>query len=100
MEDKHFKRRIAITGIVVFIAAIVISAKVIFVSFDSRISVKQNNNHLIKRGYIKDSNGDYIAISVPGFSVFANPEEIELSEKTTAVLSSILNESRNVISEK
>ena len=100
MEGKHFKRRIAITGIIVFIAAVVISAKVIFVSFDSRISIKQNNNRLIKRGYIKDSNGDYIAISVPGFSVFANPEEIESSEKTAAELSSILSESKNIISEK
>ena len=100
MEEKHFRRRIAVTGFIVFIVAFLISLKVIFISFDSRITVNTNNSRLIKRGYIKDSNGDYIAISVPGFSIFANPEEVESIDKTAAALSSILSESKNVISEK
>ena len=100
MDEKHFKKRIAVTGIIIFIIAVIISAKVIFVSFDSRITISKNNNSLLKRGYIKDSNGDYIAISVPGFSVYANPEEIDSSDETASALSAILSEHKTVISDK
>ncbi|MBP7901828.1 MAG: hypothetical protein KA015_03310 [Spirochaetes bacterium] len=100
MDDKHFKRRIAVTGIVIFIISLIISSKLIYISFDKRISINKNNSRLIKRGYIKDSNGDYIAISVPGFSVYANPEEIESIDKTASTLSLLLSESKESISEK
>ncbi|MFW5861172.1 MAG: penicillin-binding transpeptidase domain-containing protein [Spirochaetota bacterium] len=97
MNQTVFNRRVLITGIIIVVLAAAFLYRLFNLHFSSKIILSPSNSVTIKRGYIKDTNGDILAMSIERNSVYANPSIISEPEKTADTLSSIVNVNRNWI---
>jgi len=97
MNQTVFNRRVLITGIIIVVIAAAFMYRLFNLHFSSKIMLSPSNSVKIKRGYIKDTNGDILAMSIERNSVYANPSIINEPEKTADTLSGIVNVDRNRI---
>lgn len=86
MNNKVFRKRVVITGIIAAVAALYFVVKFSSLHFSSKIVVPQNKNSDVRRGYIKDKNGYILALSIEMNSLYANPEEVTEPEKTARAI--------------
>ncbi len=97
MNQKVFKRRIYLSALILLIVSFFLLSKLIRLHFSGKIIVKAGRTPEIKRGVIKDRNGDILAMSIEADSVYANPEEIENPRELADVLSQIIDLPRDTI---
>jgi cell division protein FtsI/penicillin-binding protein 2 len=97
MHQKKFKRRVYITGLLIFSIACFFIYKLFNLHFTSRILISDQKKAVVKRGYIKDKNGYLLAISIEKNSLFANPEEVVEREGVAKIISPLINESEEFI---
>jgi cell division protein FtsI/penicillin-binding protein 2 len=97
MNQKVFKRRIYISALVLIIVSFFLISKLIRLHFSGKIIVEAGRAPEIKRGVIKDRNGDILAMSIERDSVYANPEEIKNPRELADVLSQIIDVPRDRI---
>jgi cell division protein FtsI (penicillin-binding protein 3) len=76
MNQKVFRKRVFATGIFITGIAFFFIYRLADLHFSSKISINPKNNFETKRGYIKDKNGNLLAVSVEKNSLFINPKEI------------------------
>jgi cell division protein FtsI (penicillin-binding protein 3) len=76
MNQKVFRKRVLVTGLFITGIAFFFIYRLAELHFSSRIFIAPKNNFETKRGYIKDKNGDLLAVSVEKYSLFINPKEI------------------------
>ena len=100
MNQTVFNRRVLITGIIIVVIAAAFMYRLFNLHFSTKIILSPSNSVKIKRGYIKDTNGDILAMSIERNSVYANPSIITEPEKTAATLSGIVNVDRSRILER
>jgi len=100
MNQTVFNRRVLITGIIIVVIAAAFMYRLFNLHFSSKILLSPANSVKIKRGYIKDTNGDILAMSIEQNSVYANPSVIAEPEKTADILSRIVDVDRNRILER
>ncbi len=97
MHQKKFKRRVYITGLLIFSIACFFIYKLFNLHFTGRIIISNQKKEVIKRGYIKDKNGYLLAISIEKDSLFANPEEIVKGEEIAKIISPLINVSQDFV---
>ncbi|MBN2400944.1 MAG: PASTA domain-containing protein [Spirochaetes bacterium] len=76
MNQKVFKRRVIVTGIFIMGIACFFIYRLADLHFSDKISISPKDTFESKRGYIKDKNGNILAVSVEKNSLFVNPKEI------------------------
>ena len=100
MNQKVFKRRVYITGLLILALSILFIINLFTLHFSNKIIVPDENIREVHRGYIKDSNGFILAISIELNSLFANPEEIDDPNNISKKLSPIIGLSQKYILKK
>lgn len=90
MNQKVFKRRIYISTLILIIVSFFLIFRIFRLHFSGKIIVESGRSPEIKRGAIKDRNGDILAMSIETDSVYANPEEIKNPRELADVLSRII----------
>ncbi len=100
MNQTVFKRRVFITGIIIAVIAAAFLYRLFNLHFTPKIHLSDRNSVKIKRGYIKDTNGDILAMSIERNSVYANPSMIGDPAAVADILASHLPVNRNVIHQR
>src|SRR6056297_1477630 len=100
MNQTVFKRRVFITGIVIAVIAALFLYRLFSLHFSSKITLSNRNSVKIKRGYIKDTNGNVLAMSIERDSVYANPSMVDDPAAVADILSSHLPVNRKVVHER
>ncbi len=100
MNQKVFRKRVLVTGLFITGIAFFFIYRLADLHFSSRISIAPKNNFETKRGYIKDRNGDLLAVSVEKNSLFINPGEIDNPARLSKALSICIGFSEKSILEK
>src|SRR3990172_3351902 len=75
MNQKVFKRRVYITGLLFTVLSLAFIVRLFNLHFSNKVIVSNENGTEYHRGYIRDRNGFILAISIEKNSLFANPEE-------------------------
>jgi cell division protein FtsI/penicillin-binding protein 2 len=91
MNQKVFKRRVYIAGLIFALLAVTFIIRLFNLHFSGRVIVSDGGRADVRRGPIKDRNGYLLALSIEKHSVFANPEEIKNPEETARLLSRVLS---------
>ncbi len=97
MNLGKFKRRVYITGFLIFGTACFFIFTLFDLHFSDLIIISNKKNSVVKRGYIRDRNGYLLALSIERDSLFANPEEIENHEEIAQKLAPLIGESTDFI---
>ena len=100
MNQKVFKRRVYIAGILFAVLAVSFIIRLFNLHFSSDIVVSRNRKSETHRGYIRDRGGYLLALSIEKNSLFANPEEIRNPEETAQTVASILRISPDEVLKK
>jgi len=100
MDQKVFKKRIYLTGIIIFSASLYLIINLFSLHFSRRVTVEKKRNPDIIRGVIRDRNGDVLALSIEVSSLYANSEEIKNREDIAGALSPIIRVPAETILEK
>ncbi|HPA73820.1 MAG TPA: hypothetical protein PKY31_16230, partial [Spirochaetota bacterium] len=100
MHRDKVKLRVYVTGLLIFGAALYIIVTLFRLHFSPRIVVGDNGGPALRRGFIRDRAGNYLAMSVERESLFANPRQVKDPAATAAALSPILGISRDIIEER
>ncbi len=87
MDIRIFKRRVIITGVFIMIIACFFIYRAADLHFSSKIKISDKKTFELRRGYIKDKNGNILAVSIERKSLFVNPEEIRDLHGFTKILS-------------
>ncbi len=87
MNQKVFKRRVIIAGLLFAALSLVFIVRLFNLHFSGRITVSDGDGDPARRGIIRDRGGYILAISLEKNSLFANPEEITNPEGTARALS-------------
>jgi cell division protein FtsI/penicillin-binding protein 2 len=90
MNQKVFKRRVYITGLLFTVLSLAFIVRLFNLHFSNKVIVSNENGTEYHRGYIRDRNGFILAISIEKNSLFANPEEIQNPEETARIVSKLL----------
>ncbi|MFC1669679.1 penicillin-binding transpeptidase domain-containing protein [Spirochaetota bacterium] len=90
MDEKIFKRRVFISGLIILIISVFIVIKLFTLHFTEKIIIPKNGISITKRGYIKDRNGYLLAISIETDSLFANNEKINNPGDVASAISRII----------
>ena len=90
MNQKVFKRRVYIAGLLFSIISLAFMVRLFNLHFSDKVIVSNENETENHRGYIRDRNGFILAISIEKNSLFANPEEIKNPEETIRTVSKLL----------
>jgi cell division protein FtsI (penicillin-binding protein 3) len=88
MVQKVFNRRLLTLGILVAAAGVYLTVRLVALHFTTRITLppKPDQHEYVRRGYIKDSSGEILALSLECRSLYANPQEIENPEDAAVKL--------------
>jgi cell division protein FtsI (penicillin-binding protein 3) len=87
MDEKIFKRRVITTGFIVMIIACFFIFRAAELHFSGNIKVSEKKTYESRRGYIKDRNGNILAVSIEKNSLYINPGEIQDPQKFAQILS-------------
>ena len=90
MNQKVFKRRVYIAGLLFAVLSLVFIFRLFNLHFSGKVVVSNDKKTEMHRGYIRDRNGFVLAISIEKNSLFANPEEIKNPGETVRILSKYL----------
>ncbi|HOD13578.1 MAG TPA: penicillin-binding protein [Spirochaetota bacterium] len=90
MNQKVFKRRVYIAGLLFAVLAVSFILRLFNLHFSDNIVVSRNRKAETHRGYIRDRNGYLLALSIEKNSLFANPEEVKNPEETAQTVAAIL----------
>ena len=90
MNEKIFKRRVFLSGLIIIIITVFIIIRLFTLHFSNKIIIAEDRTGIIKRGYIKDRNGYILALSIETHSLFANPEIIKDPHAAAVSLSKII----------
>jgi len=91
MNQKVFKRRVYIAGLIFALLSVTFIIRLFNLHFSGKVVVSDGVRDDVRRGPIRDRNGYLLALSIEKHSVFANPEEIRNPEETARLLSRILS---------
>lgn len=99
MNQKIFNKRVYITGLLILSVACFYIVRLFLLHFSDKIHIQNpyEVKKVLRRGYIKDSNKNILAISIEQKSLFANPEQIINAEEVAHKLSPIINLSEQYI---
>ncbi|MBN2158094.1 MAG: PASTA domain-containing protein [Spirochaetes bacterium] len=100
MNQKVFKRRVYIAGLICATVTLVFIVRLFNLHFSGRVVVPGPEKMEAHRGWIRDSGGYILALSMEKYSLFANPEEIKDPAETASVLSRYLPISSKAIIDK
>lgn len=100
MNRSAFNRRVYLTAFLIFVIFLLIILKLFNLHFSEKIIIPPSEVIDTGRGYILDSNGYVLAISVVKESIFANPEEINDPALVARALSPILKKNVPWIQER
>jgi len=100
MNQKVFKRRVYIAGLLFVALSLVFIARLVHLHFSDRMTVSDGDERSGRRGCIRDRNGYILALSLEKNSLFANPQEIRDPEETARLLSPLLQLSPDTILKK
>lgn len=100
MHRDKVKLRVYITGLLIFGAALYVIVSLFGLHFSGKIIVGDNGSPALRRGFIKDRSGHYLAMSIERDSVFANPRQVRDPAGTAAALSPLLGISKDIIEER
>jgi cell division protein FtsI/penicillin-binding protein 2 len=100
MNQKVFKRRVYIAGLLFALLSLVFIIRLFHLHFSSKVVISDDKKTELHRGYIRDRNGFILAISIEKNSLFANPEEIKNPDETVRILSKYLQISPETILDK
>lgn len=100
MNQKVFKRRVYIAGLLFAVLAVSFILRLFNLHFSDDIVVSRNRKAETHRGYIRDRNGYLLALSIEKNSLFANPEEIKNPEETAQTVAAILRISPDELMKK
>jgi len=91
MNKETYKLRIYFTGVIILIISVIFIIRLFNLHYSTKITISNNKNPTIRRGYIKDSDGEILALSIVRHSLYANPSRIKNPIPTAKILSKILN---------
>lgn len=100
MDQKVFKRRVYMTGLLLLSIACFFIFKFISLHFSDRIQISSEEETETRRGLIRDSEGHILAVSIERLSLFADPEEIADHEGSAKRLSPVIGLSQKFILER
>jgi cell division protein FtsI (penicillin-binding protein 3) len=100
MQRDKVKLRVYITGMLIFGAALYFIVSVFRLHFSDRIIVNNTGGPTLRRGFIRDRGGHYLAMSIERESLFANPRQVKDPALTAAALSPLLGISKDIIEER
>jgi cell division protein FtsI (penicillin-binding protein 3) len=100
MNQKVFKRRVYIAGILFAVLSVSFIIRLFNLHFSGSIVSSNKGKTETHRGYIRDRNGFLLALSIEKNSLFANPEEVRHPEETARTVGAILRVSPDEILKK
>ncbi len=100
MHRDRVKIRVYITGVIILGAAAYFFAALFNLHFSDRIIVNGRGGPDLRRGFIRDRNGNYLAMTIERNSLFANPGKISDPARVAELLSPIIGVSRDIIHER
>lgn len=90
MDSASFRRRVLVAGLLIAVFAVILAGRIMFVLLDPSVRLDDGRRGTVRRGRILDATGELLAVSVPGVSIYANPELINDPAATAAVIAPIL----------
>jgi len=87
MNQKAFKRRIWFTAALIIAISTYMLVRLFSLHFSDKIVAEPPEKIDVRRGAIKDRNGNILAMSIDSWSVYANPEEIKKTSDAAVRLS-------------
>jgi cell division protein FtsI (penicillin-binding protein 3) len=90
IEMPSFRRRVLVAGALIAVFAVILAGRIVYVLLDPSVRLDDGRRGSVRRGRILDATGEILAVSVPGVSVFANPEHTEDPSAVASAIAPIL----------
>ena len=100
MHRDRVKLRVYITGVIILGAAVYFLVALFNLHFSDRVLLNGRKGPELRRGFIRDRNGNYLAMTIERYSLFANPGKIDNPSRVADLLSPIIGVSRDIIEER